>query len=99
LGGSETGLNLKQEFELGEKEEFLMPLYEYKCQACGHTFEKLALHEEKETKCPQCGGGVQKIMSPFSYQVFDEVCGKLPKGEKRELCTECRQGGGTCPVS
>ena len=76
-----------------------MPLYEYKCQRCGQAFEKLALHEEKEIKCPQCGGGVHRLMSPFSYQVPDEVCGKLPKGEKRELCTECKQGGGACPFS
>jgi hypothetical protein len=29
----------------------------------------------------------------------DEVCGKLPKGQERELCTECRQGGSSCPMS
>jgi putative FmdB family regulatory protein len=76
-----------------------MPLYEYTCSVCGKIFEKLTFHEEEEVKCPHCGGGVHKLLSPFSYQVPDEVCGKLPKGEKRELCTECRKGGGACPIT
>ena len=34
-----------------------MPLYEYRCQACGDDFEILrGLHEKDEdVKCPQCG--------------------------------------------
>ena len=76
-----------------------MPLYEYQCQGCGQTFEKLTFHEEGQVRCPKCGGGVQKLMSPFSYQAPDEVCAKLPKGEKRELCTECRGGGAACPLT
>jgi putative FmdB family regulatory protein len=76
-----------------------MPVYEYRCLACGKTFEKLTFHEEKEVKCPKCGGGVDKLMSPFSYQAPDEVCGKLPKGEERELCSECRNASSTCPLT
>ena len=75
-----------------------MPLYEYRCSVCGKTFEKLTFHEEEKVKCPQCGGVVHKLLSPFTYQVPDEVCGKLPKGEERELCTECRKGGSACPL-
>lgn len=76
-----------------------MPLYEYRCLACGKTFEDLTLLEAKEVRCPQCGGRTHKLMSPFSFRVPDELCGKLPKGEKRELCTECRRGGGACPAA
>lgn len=76
-----------------------MPVYEDRCSTCGETFERLTFHEEKEVKCPQCGGGVDKLMSPFSYQAPNEVCGNLPKGGERELCSECRQGGGACPVT
>jgi putative FmdB family regulatory protein len=34
-----------------------MPLYEYRCQACGHDFETLrGLHDKDEdVVCPTCG--------------------------------------------
>ena len=33
-----------------------MPTYEYKCDACGHTFEKFqSITAEPIKKCPQCG--------------------------------------------
>ncbi|MBI5439806.1 MAG: zinc ribbon domain-containing protein [Deltaproteobacteria bacterium] len=76
-----------------------MPLYEYQCEECGHDFERLVFHDEEEVRCPKCRGDVRKLFSPFSSPVPDEVCGKLPKGEQRELCTECREGGGACPFS
>ena len=76
-----------------------MPLYEYKCDKCGHSFEKLVFQGDKEVRCPQCHSEVHKLMSPFNYEIPDEICGRLPKGQERELCTECRQGGSACPMS
>jgi len=33
-----------------------MPIYEYRCQRCGHIFEEFVrFGEEPELKCPQCG--------------------------------------------
>ena len=33
-----------------------MPIYEFKCEACGHTFEKLMeMDAPKPRKCPECG--------------------------------------------
>ncbi len=43
-----------------------MPLYEYLCQGCGHTFETLrSFHEKDEdVQCPQCSEKkVEKLMS------------------------------------
>jgi putative FmdB family regulatory protein len=74
-----------------------MPVYEYKCKKCGHTFERLQFRGEEEARCPRCEGRVTRIMSPFSIEVPDALCGRLPKGEAREYCTDCRQGGGGCP--
>jgi putative FmdB family regulatory protein len=74
-----------------------MPVYEYRCKKCGHTFEKLVFHEKEVSRCPQCEGRVVRILSPFSVEIPDELCGRLPRGEQREMCTECRQGGGACP--
>ncbi len=74
-----------------------MPIYEYKCQLCGHTFEQLVFHEATRPQCPRCQGRVEKLMSLFSFEMPDEICGKLPKGQERELCTECKHGGSSCP--
>jgi putative FmdB family regulatory protein len=76
-----------------------MPLYEYSCETCGNAFEKLLFHEEESVRCPECEGNAQKLISTFSYSAPDDECGKLPRGEQRELCTECRQGGGSCPMT
>lgn len=33
-----------------------MPIYEYRCQACGHELESLQfMNEDPLTDCPQCG--------------------------------------------
>ncbi len=32
-----------------------MPLYEYKCNACGNDFEELVFSEPEKVKCPTCG--------------------------------------------
>ena len=74
-----------------------MPVYEYKCKECGHTFERLQFRGEEESRCPRCKGGVIRLLSPFSIEIPDAICGRLPKGESREYCSECRQGGGGCP--
>lgn len=46
-----------------------MPIYEYRCNGCGKTFDKLlAMAERNENQvCPDCGGqGVRKIISSFN---------------------------------
>ncbi len=43
-----------------------MPIYEFRCEACGEVFEHLALtqNEQKEARCPQCGGQeLSRVMS------------------------------------
>ena len=46
-----------------------MPLYEYKCDACGHRFEKIQKFSDPlETACPKCGGIVRKLMSSPAIQ-------------------------------
>jgi len=46
-----------------------MPIFEYRCAACGHDFEELVLSASAEhtPNCPGCGSeAVQKRMSCFS---------------------------------
>jgi putative FmdB family regulatory protein len=48
-----------------------MPIYEYKCETCGHEFEQLVFGQETP-KCPSCDGAeVCRLMS---------CCGFVSKG-------------------
>ncbi len=45
-----------------------MPIYEYKCNSCGHRFERLqSFNEEPVKTCPRCGGEVRKLISHSSF--------------------------------
>jgi putative FmdB family regulatory protein len=47
-----------------------MPLYEYKCQSCGKTFEVIQKFSDEPLKThPECNGGpVEKILSAPAIQ-------------------------------
>jgi putative FmdB family regulatory protein len=46
-----------------------MPLYEYRCESCGHTFEKIQkFSDPHEDTCPKCGGVVKKLVSSPAIQ-------------------------------
>lgn len=67
-----------------------MPLYEYKCLACGSSFEVLQkVNEPRLKKCPKCGGQLNKILSAPAIQfkgsgwyVTDYAQNKKPEKEK-----------------
>ena len=40
-----------------------MPTYDYKCDACGHGFERFqGMSEPPLRKCPQCGKPVRRLI-------------------------------------
>ena len=50
-----------------------MPIYEFKCQACAHTFEELILpwkeNAERTPVCPSCQAkDVEKVLSVFAVK-------------------------------
>ncbi len=46
-----------------------MPLYEYKCEGCGETFEVIQkFADEPLTVHEKCGGHVHRLMSAPSFQ-------------------------------
>jgi len=51
-----------------------MPIYEYQCQACGHTMEAMQRMSDKPlTVCPQCTKAqLQKIISRSGFQLKGE---------------------------
>ena len=47
-----------------------MPLYEYKCDACGHRFELIQKFSDPlASTCPECGGSVSKLVSLPAFQL------------------------------
>jgi putative FmdB family regulatory protein len=46
-----------------------VPLYEYRCNECGHQFEKIqSFSAPPETECPVCQGPVEKLLSAPAVQ-------------------------------
>lgn len=42
-----------------------MPLYVYKCDECGITFERRqSFHDEPLNQCPECGGHIHRVLQP-----------------------------------
>jgi putative FmdB family regulatory protein len=65
-----------------------MPLYEYRCQKCEHTFEILASGQlGEESPCPQCGATAtdRLIGLPARSRATDSV-----------TATNCRGNGPPC---
>jgi putative FmdB family regulatory protein len=50
-----------------------MPLYEYRCKKCAHQFERIQKFSDKPvTRCPECGGRVEQLISPPAVQFKGE---------------------------
>jgi putative FmdB family regulatory protein len=48
-----------------------MPLYEYECEKCGHTFElRESITAEPRKRCPVCRGKVRRLISPNIHVLF-----------------------------
>ena len=65
-----------------------MPIYEYRCGACGEAFEVMVSRSRREEHpvCEKCGGAdTERIMSSF--------CGRSRSGDGSE-----RLGGSACPT-
>ena len=46
-----------------------MPLYEYKCEKCGHRFEKIENVSASTTKkCPKCGSKAERMLAAPAIQ-------------------------------
>lgn len=46
-----------------------MPLYEYQCKKCGRVVEKIQKFSDPPlTKCEQCGGKLERLLSPPAIQ-------------------------------
>ena len=42
-----------------------MPVYEFSCSECGHTFDKyVRIGQRASIRCPECGGSSKKVFRP-----------------------------------
>lgn len=47
-----------------------MPIYEYECKKCGHLEEIMQkISDAPLTKCPECRGGLKKLISMNSFHL------------------------------
>ena len=84
-----------------------MPIYEYRCQACGHELEKLQkLSDEPLVDCPACGKpALSKLISAAGFRLkgggWYET--DFKKDGKRNLAGESdgakKDSGGDAPKS
>jgi len=44
-----------------------MPIYEYRCEACDHTFDKITKYEDKVQECAECGASSKRLISAGSF--------------------------------
>jgi putative FmdB family regulatory protein len=71
-----------------------MPIYEYKCENCGHEFEEMLHFSERDdplnTPCsfPTCGGKVHLKMSLGSFHLKGAGWYKDGYGDKKSMSKE-----------
>ncbi len=75
-----------------------MPIYEYRCEPCDKTFEKIRrMSDETPVSCPDCGDEAKKQLSGFaartgggaSFPMAGSGGGPAPCG-----APSCAPGGG-----
>jgi putative FmdB family regulatory protein len=53
-----------KQWEIPAEEVKSLPLYPYRCTACGHRFEKIQKFGAKPEKvCPKCGGALERTLT------------------------------------
>lgn len=84
-----------------------MPTYEYKCQECGHKFEKFqTMSDEPIKECEKCGAPVRKLFgtggiifkgSGFYVNDYKKATDSGNKSEGAGDACACCASAGSCP--
>jgi putative FmdB family regulatory protein len=70
------------------KEAETMPIYEYKCRACGHHFEEL-VRDAITPPCPSCRSSeVERTISLFSAKSDDRSRAAFKKAKQKAAKTQ-----------
>ncbi len=80
-----------------------MPIYEYRCQACGHELEKLQrMSDAALTDCPDCGkSSLQRLISAAGFRLKGSGWYEtdFKQGNKRNLAESSDTGSGGSPAA
>ncbi|MGH9804462.1 MAG: FmdB family zinc ribbon protein [Candidatus Acidiferrales bacterium] len=74
-----------------------MPIFEYRCQACGHQFEKL-VSRNRQPACPACqSDSLEQLLSLFAVGGAAAKLSAAPSGP----CGACGdpRGAGSCKIN
>jgi len=72
-----------------------LPVYEYRCNACGRTFEKLQKFSDPSVRnCPFCAGHVSKIISPCTFHLKGSGWYATDYAGKSSSCSASSQNTG-----
>ena len=71
-----------------------MPLYEFRCDSCGHRFEVIRKFSDPPVEiCPKCGGPVQKLQSAPAFHLKGSGWYITDYGKKDAGPSEKTEGG------
>lgn len=75
-----------------------MPMYEYQCDSCRHTFElRQKFSDAPASQCPACGGAVRRLISQTAFSLKGGGWFAEGYGEKSSPAPSCSgNGGGGC---
>ena len=71
-----------------------MPIFEFRCAACSHIFEKICVNstDQVDLVCPECGATtLERVVSQTNY-----VMGAGPGGKQPTLTTKSCGSGNSC---
>ena len=73
-----------------------MPIFEYRCQSCGHKFEAILLGEQS-AECPRCH--TTKLEQQLSVFAVSKSNGSSTVGAGCGQSNCCMTGGGGCEMN
>jgi putative FmdB family regulatory protein len=90
-----------------------LPLYPYRCTACGHRFEKIqSFDADPLTECPKCAGALERTLTApglhfkgSGWYVNDYASGASKSSAASEKKSEskaetaCSGGCSSCPMA
>ncbi|MDB5101822.1 MAG: hypothetical protein JWM80_6243 [Cyanobacteria bacterium RYN_339] len=72
-----------------------MPIYEYRCEPCGHRFEAYLASSAEQASCPLCAGTqLNRLMSTFASSAVAGYKSVQPAGPAPGAVSKKGCGGG-----